>query len=332
MPIEFAASAFATPGRAVPLAVAAEDAGFDILHLTDSQCLRGDVYTQLMLCGQATSRLKLATGVTNPLTRHPSVTAASIISIQAECGGRAILGIGRGDSAVLHIGKKPASMRVYADYVRELQAYLRGETVDQNGFDSRLRWLDLIETPPKVPVDMVGSGPKSLRIAAELADRVTLAVGADPERIEWGLAQLRDGAIAAGRDPADIQVGAYVNVAVDEDADAAREAIRGSAATFAHFSASVGSDFESQPAIMRRVTEHLVTEYDTNYHTQGVAPHVGVLDDEFINWFAAAGDSDHVIDRLAPLVELGLSHLYFFGAWQPLAARVVPELRALAPR
>tara|TARA_B100000676_G_scaffold301451_1_gene348656 strand:- start:478 stop:1479 length:1002 start_codon:yes stop_codon:yes gene_type:complete len=329
MPIELATAAFATPGRAVPAAIAAEAAGFDILHLTDSQCLRGDVYTQMMLCCQATSRIKLATGVTNPLTRHPSVTAASIISIHAECEGRAILGIGRGDSAVLHVGQKPASMRVYGDYVRELQAYLRGETVDQNGFESRLRWLDLIDAPPKVPVDMVGSGPRSLRLAAELAERVTLAVGVDPERVEWGLAQVREGAIAAGRDPSAISVGAYVNVAVDDDPAKARGSIRGSAATFAHFSASVGADFENQPAIMRRVTERLVTEYDTNYHTQGVAPHVDVLDDAFIDWFAAVGDAGQVVARLAPLVEMGLSHLYFVGPWQPLVDRVMPELRSL---
>lgn len=66
MTIEFATAAFATPGKAVPAAQAAEAAGFDILHLTDSQCLRGDVYTQMMLCGQATTSIKLATGVTNP--------------------------------------------------------------------------------------------------------------------------------------------------------------------------------------------------------------------------------------------------------------------------
>ena len=330
MPIEFATSAFATPGRAVPAAVAAEEAGFDILQLTDSQCLRGDVYTQMMLCGQATKRIKLATGVTNPLTRHASVTAASIISIQVECDGRAILGIGRGDSAVLHIGQKPATMSVYADYVMELQAYLRGETVDQNGFESRLRWLDLVDVPTKVPVDMVASGPKSLRLAAALAERVTLAVGVDPERIEWGLAQIRAGAIAAGRDPSEIAVGAYVNVGVGDDADVVRESIKGSAATFAHFSAARGADFENQPAIMRRVTERLVDAYDTNYHTQGVAPHVEILDDDFINWFAAVGNEDAVIARLAPLVEMGLSHLYFFGPSKGLSVRVMPELRALA--
>ena len=112
-------------------------------------------------------------------------------------------------------------MQVYGDYIRELQAYLRGETVIQNGFASRLRWLDQVDAD-KVPVDMVGSGPKSLRLAAEFADRITLAVGADPTRIEWGLEQIRTGARAVGRDPATIPVGAYVNVCVDDDPRAAR--------------------------------------------------------------------------------------------------------------
>ncbi len=328
MPIEFATMAFATPGTAVPAAVAAERAGFDIVHVTDSQCLRGDVYTQLMLCGQATSRIKLATGVTNPLTRHPSVTAASIVSIQAECGNRAILGIGRGDSAVLHIGRTPARMREYGEYVRRLQAYLRGETVDQDGFPSRLRWLDRIDAE-KVPVDMVGSGPKSLALAAELADRVTMAVGVDPGRIEWGLEQVRAAARAAGRDPGAIPVGAYVNVSVDDDEEAARRTARGFTATFAHFSASLGADFENQPEILRNVTEKLVRDYDTNHHSQADAPHTELLDAEFIDWFAAVGSTAKVIRRLAPLVELGLSHLYFVGPRTGLADEVMPALRGM---
>ena len=59
----------------------------------------------------------LGTGVTNPITRHAAVTAASIMSVQAESDGRAILGIGRGDSAVLHIGRKPAPLKEYGAYV-----------------------------------------------------------------------------------------------------------------------------------------------------------------------------------------------------------------------
>ncbi len=327
--LEFGTSAFATPGQAVPAAQAAERDGFDILLLTDSQCLRGDVYTQLMLCGKATEHIRLATGVTNPITRHPSVTAASIASIHAECERRAILGIGRGDSSVLHIGERPASMRDYSEYVRQVQAYLRGEVVEQRGFESRLKWFDRIDVG-KVPVDMVGSGPKSLRMAGGLAERVTLAVGADPERISWGIQQVRNGAMEAGRDPGDVEIGAYVNVAVNTNKSDAREAIKGSVATFAHFSASKGMDMQAQPAIMRRVTERLVTDYDTRHHTEGAAPHTRHLNDEFVDWFSVIGTAEEVVDRLQPLVELGIRHMYFVGAGREgLSKEVMPALRKL---
>ena len=137
--------------------------------------------------------------------------------------------------------------------MRDLQAYMRGEAVDQNGFPSRLRWLDRVDVT-KVPVDMVGSGPRSLALAASLADRVTLAVGADLERLAWGLDTVRCGAEAAGRDAASIPVGAYINVGVGNDRRKLLETVRGMVATFAHFSAGAGTDFSRQPEIMRRVT------------------------------------------------------------------------------
>lgn len=37
-----------------------------------------DVYATLVLCASQTSRIGLGPGVTNPVTRHPSVTAAAI--------------------------------------------------------------------------------------------------------------------------------------------------------------------------------------------------------------------------------------------------------------
>lgn len=330
MTIEFATVGFATPGVAVPAAETAERDGFDILLLTDSQCLRGDVYTQMVLCGKATDKLRLGTGVSNPITRHASVTAASIAGVHVETDGRAILGIGRGDSSVLHIGRQPATMRKYGDYVREVQAYLAGDEVDQNGFPSRLRWLDQFDVP-KVPVDMTGSGPKSLAMAGGIADRVTLAVGADPARIRWGLEQVASGARAAGRDPQTVQVGAWINVAVGVDEAAAMDAIKGSVATFAHFSASKGMDFDSQPEILKRVTTQLVTDYDTRHHTEGAAPHVQHIDEDFTRWFAAIGTETQIVDRLTPLIKLGIQHFYLVGSGrEALAKEIMPALRAAA--
>jgi hypothetical protein len=59
-------------------------------------------------------------------------------------------------------------------------------------------------------VSVVASGPKVIRVGAELADRVVLAVGADPARVRWGLGIVR------AVNPT-VSSGMYVNVVVDDD-------------------------------------------------------------------------------------------------------------------
>ena len=87
----------------------ADDLGYDLVRIADSQCLFRDLYVALTLVALNTSRVKIGPGVTNPVTRHPTVTAGAIASIDELSGGRAILGLGAGDSAVLNIDEKPAS-------------------------------------------------------------------------------------------------------------------------------------------------------------------------------------------------------------------------------
>src|SRR2546421_697964 len=91
------------PGQAATMARAAESDGFDGLSFGDTQCLNADPFVGLTVAASVTTGLKLAVGVTNPVTRHPAATACAIASVQIESGGRAVLGIGRGDSA----GSKP---------------------------------------------------------------------------------------------------------------------------------------------------------------------------------------------------------------------------------
>lgn len=327
--IEFGTAVVPWPGVAVGAAQAAEEGGYDIVLFTDSQNLASEPYTQLALAAKATSRIRLGTGVTNPVTRHAAVTAASILNVHAESGGRALLGIGRGDSAARQIGLLPASLSSYRDYVQQLQGYLSGKEVDQHGFPSRIRWLDRVKLP-KVPLDMACSGAKSIALAASVAERVTFAAGANPERIEWALTLARKAAASAGRLPHEVQFGAWVNVAVDADVHAAREAIRGGVAIFAHFSAGEGTDFASQPQFLRQFSQRLQAEWDPKQHGQRDAPQARMLTDEFIDWFAAAGPPAYVISRLGQLMKLGLTHLYFFGGGEAVTRDVLPALRSLA--
>ena len=72
------------------LAAKLEDLGFDLVLCPDTQNLCADPYSQLALAGAATKRLRLGTGVTNPLTRDAAVTASAFATLQMETGGRAI--------------------------------------------------------------------------------------------------------------------------------------------------------------------------------------------------------------------------------------------------
>src|SRR5713101_2871298 len=110
-----------------------EEMGFDVALIPDSQALAREVYVTLTACAANTSRITLGTGITNPFTRHPSVTAAAIASLNDFSGGRALLGIGRGDSAVRKIGHEIAPLRPYRAYVEAVRGLLAGETVEYVG-------------------------------------------------------------------------------------------------------------------------------------------------------------------------------------------------------
>ena len=87
-----------------------EAAGWDGMLVVDSQNLSGDPYVALAMAATGTTRLGLGTGVTNSVTRHAAATATAITSVNRVSNGRAVLGIGRGDSALAHLGRAPARL------------------------------------------------------------------------------------------------------------------------------------------------------------------------------------------------------------------------------
>jgi 5,10-methylenetetrahydromethanopterin reductase len=304
------------PGGAERQAERAEAAGFDGILLVDSQNLAGDLYVALALAAKVTERLKLGTGVTNPVTRHPAVTAAAIATVQGESGGRAQLGIGRGDSALAYLGRAPAPVAAFERYLVDLQAYLRGDEVafpDDADLDrlnladaptsSRMEWLGI--TGPKVPVSVAATGPRVITIAAQHAERVTLAVGADPDRIAWGI----DLARANGA----TSVGAYVNVVAHDDVDTAISLAEGGLASFARFSVMHGTPSGPVSDEQRDVLTSVHRAYDMTAHTRAKTPQAAALTRDFAERFAVVGPAAQCATRLRELVGRGLDHLVVIG-------------------
>src|SRR5437762_4463426 len=118
---------FAFSHRVAQRAREVEAWGFAGLLVADSQNLNADVWVELALAGAATERIGLGPGVTNPSTRHPAVTASAALTLQVETGGRAVLGLGRGDSALTQLGHHPVAPAELEQALVAVQAYLSGE-------------------------------------------------------------------------------------------------------------------------------------------------------------------------------------------------------------
>jgi 5,10-methylenetetrahydromethanopterin reductase len=309
------------PRRAAQNAKMVEDLGFASLILPDSQNLAPEVWGQLMLAAQATSRIRLGPGVTNSVTRDPAVTACAALSLQVESKGRAVLGIGRGDSSVQRIGKTQDPVASFERHLETVQTYLRGEAVERDGFESRLEWLHEMKVA-KVPVEVAATGRRVIAAAARRADRICLAVGADPEHLGAALAHARAAAQAAGRDPSTIAYGAFVNCVVNDDVAVARDACRGAVATFARFSALQGSDPDGLPPPLRRAVLYLREHYDMRDHTRTGVAHTAGIADDFVDWFAIAGPADVAVRRLKALAALGLDFVHVIPGSTGMAREV----------
>lgn len=332
--IEVWIHAFSHAHRVAAQAVQAEAWGFDGLLLADSQNLNADLWVELALAGAATRRLRLGPGVTNPATRDPAVTASAAATLQAETGGRAVLGLGRGDSALTQIGRRPVSVEELERALIAIQGYLRGEAVERDGAKSRIGWIGEL-AQPKVPVAVAATGRRVIEVAARHAEQVDLTVGAESERLRWGIETAR---AAAGERAGDVSLGAFVNVAVHRDRTVARDLVRGSTAILARF-ATGGTPPDGLSAVAREGIAALARDYDGSRHGQAAAPAARRLDDEFIDRFAVAGPAGKVAERLAGLAELGIERLIAVpcsldadpelvaGSNAAFAASVLPALR-----
>lgn len=300
-------------GTAEHQAERAERAGWDGITFTDSQNLIGDPFVAAALASRAVENLRLGTGVSNVATRHPAALATVAATVNEESGGRFTLGVGRGDTALFHLGRKPQPVAEFGERLGQVQAYLRGETIDQNGHPSRLRWLDRAKHG-KVPLDVACSGPKVIGIAARTADMLTFAVGADPDRMRWAIDLARSEAEAAGREPADLRFGAYVNVGCHPDRDTARALIAGTVAAFAHFSAMPGSTGAGLAEEDKQTVAEVGRRYDSNQHLSNRATHNEALEPAFVDRFAIVGAPNDCITRIQELVALGLERIVITGA------------------
>lgn len=289
--------------RAVALAQQAEASGFDAIWVIDSQLIMKDAYLTLALCAGQTQRLKLGTGVTNPLTRHPTVIANAFAGLRELSGGRALLGIGAGDSAVFSLGMRPATLATLEAAIRTIRALHAGEAAEVDG-----RAVRLATASGAVPVFIAASQPRTLALAGRLADGVIVMGPADPAFAAGQLATVRQAAAEAGRPAGEPFVDLWVTVSLQAERRRALDDVRSWASSQARWL----NRFADLPPSLERFRDELRQadrEYDFQEHLSLRAGHRGTVSDALADALAVAGDAAACAERLRALQALGPQRL-----------------------
>src|SRR3954463_9543032 len=113
----------------IQLAKVTEDLGYTHIWVGDSHLIWREAYVNMAAMALNTRRVKLGTGVTNPLTRHPSVVASAYATLEEYSPGRTIVGIGLGDSSVETMGMKPAKVRLFEKAIGKNARLIAGKKV-----------------------------------------------------------------------------------------------------------------------------------------------------------------------------------------------------------
>ena len=201
--------------------------GWDAALQPDSQLRRRDTYVLLAAAARATTRIALGPLIANPVTRHPTVTASSIATIDELAPGRTLLGWGVGDTAVRLAGLRPARVKELEAGARLMRALLDGESVEVGA----ARPARLPHHRP-VPIWIAAGGPRTLRMAGGVADGVFIRVGTHPANIATAVEAIRAGAAEAGRDPVTVRLGAVFHTVLVDDPDRAMTMARSMAAGY----------------------------------------------------------------------------------------------------
>jgi 5,10-methylenetetrahydromethanopterin reductase len=283
---------------AVELAKEAEAAGVDAVWVAEGPVAR-DAFITLTAVATATSRVELATGVTNPFTRHPAQLAASFATLDEIAPGRVVCGLGVGAREVLErvgadVSKPLTAAREMVELVRRL---LGREVVNLDGAKFSVHDLRLGFKPPRarIPIFLAATGPKMCQLAGET----------DGLYLLFGTRDYLQNAIrntANSREPGrDFGIASPVLLAVDDDRDAARERVKvGIGLALMEPSSEAMMEANGlDPALVAPIRDGLATG--------GVRGLAAAVDNSIVDRLTIAGTHAECVERLAEAVEWGIN-------------------------
>jgi 5,10-methylenetetrahydromethanopterin reductase len=308
--------------------------GYAILGISDSQSICRDVYVTLGLCAAETGRIRLGPRVITPVTRHPAVAASAAATLEEIAPGRTMVAIGSGDSAAYNIGLRPvplAELRAYTLAIRELLA--TGRT-DYHGAAAHFTW-----SRPRVPLFLAASGPRTLRLAGQIADGVVVRTGILPEIVRDSIAQVRQGAAEAGRDPDAVEMWWWPDANIAASRREAVDEIRMSLASAGNHLTRFTSEGKHIPPELLGKLKALGERYSFGDHVAPGSANARLIEelglvDYLADRFAFAGTAAECVKKIERAVDAGARRFWIsihfddkFRFMKEWAEQVMPAFR-----
>ena len=293
--------------RVVELAKMAEDLGFSHGWTFDSQVLWQEpfvIYSQILA---ATERMIVGPMVTNPGTRDWTVLASLFATLNEMFDGRTICGMGRGDSALRYIGKKPTTLATMVEAMSVIKALVAGEKVILNDTEVEIPW---IEDGWDLPMWVGGYGPKALATVGAHADGFVLQL-ADPQVLEWTMGAVRTAASDAGRNPDDIKICVVAPAYVGDDIEHQRDQLRWFGGMVGNHVADMVKRYgEDESMVPKALSDYIRARegYDYEHHGRAGNPSTDFVPDEIVDRFCVLGTADDHIEKLSMLRDMGVDH------------------------
>ncbi len=233
----------------IQTARACDQAGFDTFWLAEAypwwrkHSMEARSSTAITaIIARETRRIAVGWGIISPYTRHPVQIAMEARVMQDVAGpGRFLLGLGASKIFMKEIGQgesdkgagPAAVMRECIDIVR---AMLAGNEVHYQGkaYSARAPALkpDAHASREQVPIYIGATGPVLQRLSGSHADGLLTASITTPDFVRYARAAMEEGARAAEKDPAALDLGSVIVGSISRDRAQARDHAREMAAMY----------------------------------------------------------------------------------------------------
>lgn len=215
------------PMDAIPdLARAAEAHGFDCAW--GGEANNKDPTVMLSAIAAVTTRLKVGSAIYHILGRTPATLALQAMGLDELSGGRFLLGIGSSNPTIAkwHGQSFDRPLSRIQEYIEITRAAMRGEKLNFEGkfFTAQNFKMAFKPSGRSIPIYVAAFGPKMTRLAGRISDGVLINM-ANPTEISRIAAEVKAGALEAGKDPAKMEIICKVRCSIAPNYSDAREAL-----------------------------------------------------------------------------------------------------------